>query len=345
MPEDDEMVQKADAVFEGGGVKGIGLVGALQVFEDAGFQWNNIAGTSAGAIVAALVAVGYTAAEIREIMNTRVNFRELMDTSTLGKVPWVGPWLSAIFDRGMYRGDFVLNLMRQLIAEKAGKEKVTFKDLVLPKEPGDSEEDYQKRYKYKLQVVATDISGSELMVLPYDIRKLGTDPDDLEVAMAVRMSMSIPFFFRPVVFGEREQRRDPHWIVDGGVISSFPIWIFDSPSEQAPPWPTIGFLLEEPGSLDPSYQNIRGPISMTMAIAKAMNQAMDRKVLETIDLSRIVKIPTGSIESTNFNLTAADRDFLYSNGLAAGKEFLQEWSFDQYVAQRASRELNTSQAG
>ena len=251
----------------------------------------------------------------------------------------------AVFDRGMYRGDFFLNLMRQLIAEKVGKEKVTFKDLVLPKEPGDSEEEYQRRFKYKLQVVATDISGSQMLVLPCDVGKLGTDPDDLEVALAVRMSMSIPFFFRPVVFGEGDHSRNPHWIVDGGVISGFPIWLFDSAPGQEPSWPTIGFLLEEPGSLEPSYESIRGPISMTLAIARSMNQAMDRKVLETTDLSRIVKIPTGTIESTNFNLTAADRDFLYSNGLASGQEFVQGWSFDQYVSQRANRELNVSQAG
>jgi len=339
------MAQKADAVFEGGGVKGIGLVGALQTFEDAGFQWNNVAGTSAGAIVAALVAVGYTASEIREIMTTRVNFRELMDPSTLGRFPWVGPWLSAVFDRGKYRGDFFLNLMRQLMAEKAGKERVTFKDLILPKEPSDSDEEYQKRFKYKLQVIATDISGSQILVLPYDIAKLGTDPDDLEVALAVRMSMSIPFFFRPVVFGEGDHRQTPHWIMDGGLISTFPIWLFDSAPGQVPPWPTIGFLLWEPGSGEPSYDKIRGPISMTLAIARAMNQALDRKVLETTDLSRIVKIPTGNIESTNFDLTPADRDFLYGNGVASGKEFLDGWSFDQYVVQRVSKELNVSQTG
>ena len=40
---------KADAVFEGGGVKGIGLVGAVAVAEEKGYQWVNMAGTSAGA--------------------------------------------------------------------------------------------------------------------------------------------------------------------------------------------------------------------------------------------------------------------------------------------------------
>lgn len=52
-------MKKVDAVFEGGGVKGIGLVGALSVIEKAGYQFENLAGTSAGAIVAGLLAVGF----------------------------------------------------------------------------------------------------------------------------------------------------------------------------------------------------------------------------------------------------------------------------------------------
>ncbi len=56
---------KWDAVFEGGGVKGIGLVGAVAEVEKAGYEFVNLAGTSAGAIVASLLAVGYTAEELK----------------------------------------------------------------------------------------------------------------------------------------------------------------------------------------------------------------------------------------------------------------------------------------
>ena len=56
------MAKRADAVFEGGGVKGIGLVGAVSEIEKAGYTFENLAGTSAGAIVASLLAVGYKAA-------------------------------------------------------------------------------------------------------------------------------------------------------------------------------------------------------------------------------------------------------------------------------------------
>jgi len=52
------MALKTDAVFEGGGVKGIGLVGAVNEIEKAGYEFENLAGASAGAIVASLLAAG-----------------------------------------------------------------------------------------------------------------------------------------------------------------------------------------------------------------------------------------------------------------------------------------------
>jgi predicted acylesterase/phospholipase RssA len=77
---------KADAVFEGGGVKGIGLVGAIAETEARGFRFENVAGTSAGAIVAALVAAGYTAAELKVEMES-LDYRRFQDKDFLDKIP------------------------------------------------------------------------------------------------------------------------------------------------------------------------------------------------------------------------------------------------------------------
>lgn len=330
-------MQKADVVFEGGGVKGIALVGALRAFEERGFQWQNVAGTSAGAITAALVAVGYTALEVKEVMENRIEFSKFMDTSGVGKVPKVGPWFSLIISKGMYQGDYFLKLMRQLLSEKMQKERVTFGDLIMPKEPEDSDEEYERSYKYKLRVIASDISGNEMLVLPQEIEKLGMEPDDLEVALAVRMSMGIPFFFKPVKFGEGQHRRRKHWIVDGGMLSNFPIWLFDSQPGQAPSWPTMGFLLWEPGSGQPRYQRIGGLVSMLRAIAQTLSGAIDRKVLEEADLRRVIKIPTAETSGTDFDLSDETRDWLYNSGYQAASRFLVGWNFDDYVQQRMQR--------
>jgi NTE family protein len=56
----------ADLVLEGGGVKGIALVGVFSVLEQRGYQLRRVAGTSAGAIVGSLVAANARAAEVEE---------------------------------------------------------------------------------------------------------------------------------------------------------------------------------------------------------------------------------------------------------------------------------------
>lgn len=92
---------KADAVFEGGVVKGVGLVGAVAVAEERGYQWMNVAGTSAGAIVASLLATGYTANELKEIIQ-ELDYKKFKDASSLDKVPIVGPLTSLILEKGIY---------------------------------------------------------------------------------------------------------------------------------------------------------------------------------------------------------------------------------------------------
>ncbi len=78
------MALKTDAVFEGGGVKGIGLVGAVYEIENAGYEFENLAGTSAGAIVASLLAVGYKAEQIKKEME-RLNYNDFKDEGLLDK--------------------------------------------------------------------------------------------------------------------------------------------------------------------------------------------------------------------------------------------------------------------
>ena len=73
-----KMVKECDAVFEGGGIRGVGYVGAIAEFERQGYKFRNVAGSSAGAIIASLVAAGYTAEEMREEM-AKVDFGQFKE--------------------------------------------------------------------------------------------------------------------------------------------------------------------------------------------------------------------------------------------------------------------------
>src|ERR1700712_3185367 len=90
----------ADLVFEGGGVKGIGLAGAYAALVERGFEAKSVAGTSGGAITAALVAAGYTPAELDEVLRN-VPFESFKDRSWEEKLPG-GHVVSVLKDLGIY---------------------------------------------------------------------------------------------------------------------------------------------------------------------------------------------------------------------------------------------------
>ena len=113
--------RKVDLVFEGGGVKGIGLAGALETLEEHGFVPQNVAGTSAGAISAALLAAGYGAAELREIIMS-LDYRSFQDKGWEDRVPLVARSLSMLLDLGLYEGNYFL-------------ESVSYTHLTLPTTP------------------------------------------------------------------------------------------------------------------------------------------------------------------------------------------------------------------
>src|SRR5580765_5709022 len=148
--------KRADAVFEGGGVKGIALVGAIAATEQQGYQFQNVAGTSAGAIVASLVAAGYGARELEDVMKS-LDYRKLQDRDFLDKVPLIGPALSLGFEKGIYEGKYFEGWLRELLS---AKKKRVFGDLLMA-----GCED-QEKYRYRLQVIAADISRGKLLILP-----------------------------------------------------------------------------------------------------------------------------------------------------------------------------------
>lgn len=110
------MKKKTDAMFEGGGVKGIALVGAVSEIEKQ-YEFENLAGTSAGAIVASLLGVGYSAAEIEEMLK-ELNYREFKDEGLLDKLGFIGKGLSIGFEYGIYEGDFFENWFEGLLQAK-----------------------------------------------------------------------------------------------------------------------------------------------------------------------------------------------------------------------------------
>lgn len=317
--------QKVYGVFEGGGVKGTGLVGAVEVTEQQGYEFSNVAGTSAGAIVASFVAAGYNAAEMKEIMFA-LDYRRFQDGGFLNNIPLLGKPLSLLLHKGIYKGDYFERWIRDLLLQKNIR---TFGDLVLP------EAEVAPRWRYRLQVVASDISRGKLIVLPWDALDYGIAPDELDVARAVRTSMSIPYFYNPVIMKDKQQH--PSYLVDGGVLSNYPVWLFDPEGDNTTPvWPTFGYKLVEPEEGKP--RTIRGPISLLTALFSTMVEAHDARYIKDANFMRTIPIETLGIQTTQFAMTTKQKQDLYESGKKAATEFFGTWSFEEYVQKNLKEE-------
>jgi NTE family protein len=322
---------QADVVLEGGGVKGIGLVGALSVLEEAGYTFEKVAGTSAGAIVGALVAAGAPTGELREIMEG-LDYLQFKDKGLLDRFGLLGKGLSLLLENGVYEGAHLSQWLAGLLEQRGA---ATFGDLRID-DPGSS---LPEDRRYRLVVMASDISCGRLRRLPWDFRECyDLDPDGCPVSESVRASMSIPFFYEPfrleyVRHDEKGDHPEEVVLVDGGMLSNFPVDVFDRTDGRAPRWPTFGIKLSARPTAEEPPQDVSGPLGLVRAMVRTMTSFHDQLHLDAEDvLARTIFVDTTGVKATDFDLDRPTQQRLYDNGRAAAAKFLESWDFDAYKA-------------
>lgn len=195
--------QFKNLIFEGGGVKGIAYVGAMKRLEEKGILANieRVGGTSAGAINAVLVGLGYTATQTMDIMN-KLDFKKFMDDD-LGVFRDIDRLLN---EYGWHKGAFFRKWISKLIKKKTGNPDATFAEVEKQKK--------QKGFR-DMYFIGTNISTHFAEVFSYE------HTPRICIADAVRISMSIPLFFASY----RSPRGDVY--VDGGLLNNYPVKLFD----------------------------------------------------------------------------------------------------------------------
>ncbi|MGH2982214.1 MAG: patatin-like phospholipase family protein [Solirubrobacterales bacterium] len=293
----------ADGVFSGGGVKGIAFAGAIKAAEEAGYsEWRRLAGTSAGAIAAMALAVGYDAARIREALEA-TDYTRIADTSSI-----FGRAVNLVRRHGLTRARGLQDWIEGLLRE-APDPATVFGEL-----------------EGRLQVVGCDLAHSRLVVFPDDVELYEDErgrpfhAQDFPIADAVRISAGYPYFFPPLALRDRATGKDGV-LVDGGIASAFPVFLFDRPRPRHPTW---GFRLHSGlGAERPSRREIAGidwPVDMAWGILETAMNAFDRRDLLGFG-DRVVAIPTGDVETLDFDLSPQQREFLYRSGYEAAREF------------------------
>lgn len=321
-------------VFEGGGVKGIAYVGAMQVLEEKGILSNirRVGGTSAGAINATLVALGFTNAEQRNILG-KLEFKNFLDDS------WgVFRDTQRLINRfGWYKGDFFHQWISDHIKKKLGDPNATFGDL-------------KEAAKPDLYVYGTNLSTHFGEV--FSIEHTPTT----RIADAVRVSMSIPLFFAAV----RNARNDVY--VDGGVLNNYPVKLFDrekyiSPQNQAKmavkrphyekenrpflkkhpsssPYvynkETLGFRLDTKQEIgvfrygaEPQHEKIDDFFDYIKALVTTILESQGNRHLHGDDWQRTIYIDTLGVGTTDFDLPNAMKKKLEDSGRKGAEKYFK----------------------
>jgi NTE family protein len=304
---------KADGVFAGGGVKGLAFAGALEATAKAGYdEWGKLAGTSAGAITAMALAVGYDAAGMKEVFET-LDLDAIADYGVLGEVEIP---VNLAEHHGMTRGKALLEWIEKLLAS-APVPVETFGELEAKLGPE------------RLQVVGTDLAHTRMVVFPRDVHLYvdehgdRLDPGEFRIADAVRISAGFPYFFPPLSLRDAETKKEGV-LVDGGVVSAYPVFLFDTAEPRHPTW---GYRLYSGNPPEmPPYTEIDGidwPVDMLKAIVDTSMNAFDK--FATLAFGpRTISIPTGDVETLDFSLSQEQKDELFDFGREAAAGFFAD---------------------
>jgi NTE family protein len=319
-------------IFEGGGVKGIAYVGALEILEERGILENiqRVGGTSAGAINAVLLALGFSRKDTLDILQA-LNFRNFLDDS------WgvLRDTDRLITEFGWYKGDFFRQWIGNLVREKTGNEHATFNEL-------------KTKALKDLYLVGTNLSTGFAEVFSFE------HTPRMRVVDAVRISMSLPLFFTAV----RGMRGDVY--VDGGLLNNYPVKLFDrekyiaaadrptharptdyyqEANTTAPPssspylynLETLGFRLDSGREIavfrdgaEPDHTKINDLFEYIKTLVKTLLNVQENQHLHEDDWHRTVYINTLGVSTTDFDIGEDKKKALVEEGKKGAQDYL-DW--------------------
>jgi NTE family protein len=360
---------KYDLVFEGGGAKGMVFVGAMQEFEERGHEINRLMGTSAGAITATGLAAGYSAAEMGAALTEERDGQPVFTSflgapGTFSEDEIAGSSLRALLASiqlplpAALRARIGLSLLRAMLRRQRSRHLFSFLerggwytadafvewmgerlDATAPdgtrrNYSGMTMQEFFDATGRSLSLIAADTSDNRMLILNHE-----TAPD-VPVVWATRMSMSFPLLWQEVIWQKewghyRGRDISGNRVVDGGLLSNFPIELFISarphvtavmgPKQDAA---VLGFLIDE--SLDvagapatapvPTENGIRvGELPAVLrlrGLVDTVTQAHDKMVIDAY--SHVVcRLPARGYGTTEFDMSPERRDALVAAGRAA----------------------------
>lgn len=302
-------------VFQGGGTKAAAFAGAYRVVHEAGVKFHAVAGTSAGAIVAALIGAGAQPDFLEGALRS-LDFKALLRpprpegrfsdnwSYLVGKLLAVLGTISTKFGYagkilrfgGIYSSEgieeWVENKLQELLGQTVprGRDTIRFRDLLLP-----------------TNIVASDLASGTARVMSID------RTPDTSVALAVRASCSIPIFFQPVIEGQNR-------LVDGGIVSNLPTFVFTELGLQRT-WRVLAFQLS-PERKPPSAWTIGSMAEKLVDTVVSGTADVQLRLQSEVNTIAINTVDVSSVDFDQMNEPMCEE--LVKNGRLAAQKFIAD---------------------
>jgi NTE family protein len=323
-------------VLEGGGIRGIAYCGAIEVLERKGILENvkRVGGTSAGAIQASLLAVGYRADELTQIVKDMK-----VESFNDGQYVFFGGTKRLLKRYGWYKGDKFRKWIEQKIEHKTQIHHLTFGRL---HELSKTQPSYRDLY-----ITATNLSKQKAVVFSYE------NYPEMRIADAVRISMSIPLYYCAVlvdslghIYDKQPAHIEVDVMVDGGILMNYPIHLFDQEkyikaSDSFDSFSegntkifnnqTIGLRLErseqiefDRNSSDLAPFKINGMSEYVSAFYNILLENANRKNFTKADIARTISIDFKNTSPRVRKLSITEKETLINAGREAADTFFKK---------------------
>jgi NTE family protein len=304
---------KVGLVLEGGGALGLAHIGVIEWLEEHRIPVNYVAGTSMGGLVGGIYATGYSAAEVKELVETihwdqvlqgqtpykDLSFRRKQDAVEYPNHLEFGLRKGLQFPEGFNSGQDVGMILDRIALPYS--EVIDFNDLPIP-----------------FACVATDLVASQAFVF-----RQGS------LSLALRSTMSLPGVFSPV-------RWEGHIFADGGLMDNLPVDVAQSMGADL----TLAVHLET-SKLDPTATlSTFGVLGRSVSVVVAANEL---RSIEKADI--LISVPLAGFDSLEYNRSEELIKMGYQAAEAKAAVLsalsVDEPTWQAYLARRSGRRLTT----
>jgi NTE family protein len=292
--------------IKGGGIKGVAYVGALEELDKANlFQSiKRVSGTSAGALMASMICVGYTVTQIKALMMS-IEFK-------MFESGW-NPF--KIFTRyGVHHGQYILDFAQKVVSNSplGLTTNATFEDL-------------QNKGGKELFVFSCNTSMRNIIEFSFY-----TTPKVI-IAEAIRASMSIPYYFKAWKFSNNLP--DEHLYVDGGIAYNYPLSFYDDNrfnTFEHVNFNSIGLFLHSKETRKPVRLKYNKLFYFSKELFEALLSAQDFIILKDREqMQRSILIDDLGFSATDFKMSKENLERLMQSGRDATIAYLQQKNWIQ----------------